>query len=125
VHVYAWLAGTLDYMAPEVLVCPDKKLPTENKDKASLAYGGLVDAWACGILAYELIAGHPPFEHESRSTTYQYIMYRDPKYPPSISAEARNFISSALTKVSMLQVALTTAGLRLLVTMDGDVRVDS
>ncbi len=28
-----------DYMAPEVLVCPDKKRPEENKDKSLLAYG--------------------------------------------------------------------------------------
>ena len=26
--------GTLDYMAPEVVVCPDKCLPTDNKEKA-------------------------------------------------------------------------------------------
>ena len=25
--------GTLDYMAPEVVVCPDKCLPTDNKEK--------------------------------------------------------------------------------------------
>ena len=31
-------AGTLDYMAPEVLVCPDKTDPLENKDKEELAY---------------------------------------------------------------------------------------
>jgi hypothetical protein len=27
------LAGTLDYMAPEVLKCPLKRLPGDNKDK--------------------------------------------------------------------------------------------
>jgi hypothetical protein len=27
-----------DYMAPEVLVCPDKRRPEENKDKVLLAY---------------------------------------------------------------------------------------
>jgi hypothetical protein len=32
-------AGTLDYMAPEVLACPDKRRPDENKDKAGLGYG--------------------------------------------------------------------------------------
>lgn len=31
-------AGTLDYMAPEVLVCPDKKFPEQNKDNLSIAY---------------------------------------------------------------------------------------
>ena len=35
-------AGTLDYMAPEVLICPDKSLPHENKDLEGIAYGTLV-----------------------------------------------------------------------------------
>jgi serine/threonine protein kinase len=32
-------AGTLDYMAPEVLACPDKRRPEDNKDVAGLGYG--------------------------------------------------------------------------------------
>jgi len=33
-------------MAPEVLVCPDKKLPSDNKEQAGLlGYGAAVDAW--------------------------------------------------------------------------------
>lgn len=31
-------AGTLDYMAPEVVVCPSKRFPHENKDNPNLAY---------------------------------------------------------------------------------------
>ncbi len=31
---------------------------------------------ACGVLAYELIVGRCPFEQESRSATYESIMYR-------------------------------------------------
>ena len=44
------IAGTLDYMAPEVLVCPDKRAPEENKDKALLAYTSQVCeiwVWTC------------------------------------------------------------------------------
>ncbi|WIA08896.1 hypothetical protein OEZ85_008316 [Tetradesmus obliquus] len=93
-------AGTLDYMAPEVLVCPDKKQPEENKDKASLGYDEQVDAWAAGCLAAELITGAPPFESESRSTTYQLIMYREARLPSKLSQAARNFISAALIKDS-------------------------
>ena len=53
--------GTLDYMAPEVLRCPDKYLPGDNKERADLAYNEAVDSWAMGVLAYELIVGRPPF----------------------------------------------------------------
>lgn len=53
--------GTLDYMAPEVLVCPDKHHPGGNKDREDLWYTCSVDSWAVGVLAYELAIGRPPF----------------------------------------------------------------
>ncbi|EFJ51649.1 aurora like protein kinase [Volvox carteri f. nagariensis] len=83
-------AGTLDYMAPEVLVCPDKRRPEENKDK--------VDSWAVGILAYELLVGYPPFEQESRAATYEHIMYKEPKFPSWMAEDAKKFIGLALCK---------------------------
>lgn len=49
--------GTLDYLAPEVLKCPLKRLPGDKKDKADLHYTSKVDTWAVGILAYELLVG--------------------------------------------------------------------
>ena len=48
-------------MAPEVLVCPDKHAPSDNKERSDLWYGAAVDAWAVGVLAYELAVGRPPF----------------------------------------------------------------
>lgn len=83
----------------QVLVCPEKSYPQENKDKILLGYTAMVDAWAMGILAYELIVGHPPFEKESRAATYEHIMFRKPGFPAWISDEAREFIVTALTKV--------------------------
>ncbi len=65
-----------------------------------------VDAWAIGILGYELIVGHPPFERETRTDTYEQIMYRRPNYPAWISEELRMFISAALTKVWVNLIAL-------------------
>ncbi len=47
-------AGTEGYMAPEVVVCPLKSDPAENKDKPDLAYTTAVDIWAVGVLAYEV-----------------------------------------------------------------------
>ncbi len=57
----ALTAGTLDYMAPEVLRCPPKNLPQENKNNPYLHYNNSVDAWAVGVFAYELVVGFPPF----------------------------------------------------------------
>jgi serine/threonine protein kinase len=50
-------AGTLDYMAPEVLRCPLKRQPGDNKDRHDLFYSQAVDAWAVGVLSYELLTG--------------------------------------------------------------------
>lgn len=83
----------------QVLVCPEKSHPRENKDKVLLGYTNMVDAWAMGILAFELIVGHPPFEKESRAATYEHIMYRKPSFPAWMTDEARDFITTALTKV--------------------------
>jgi serine/threonine protein kinase len=43
----ATFAGSLEYMAPEVL---------EEKE-----YGVEIDIWSLGILAYELVYGNSPF----------------------------------------------------------------
>ena len=51
------------------------------------------------MLAFELIVGRPPFERESRSSTYEAIMYRRPHFPLWISDSAREFITLALVKV--------------------------
>jgi hypothetical protein len=34
-----------DMQAPEVLVCPEKCRPEDNKNKISLVYGRTIDAW--------------------------------------------------------------------------------
>ncbi|KAF8058460.1 hypothetical protein HT031_005584 [Scenedesmus sp. PABB004] len=91
-------AGTLDYMAPEVLDCPYKNKPEENKDKAHLHYGGTVDSWAVGVLAYELLVGCPPFYDSSRDRVEARIRGGTPAFPRGMSDAARDFIASALTK---------------------------
>ena len=59
-----------------------------------------VDVWAVGILAYELLVGHPPFEKESRMKTYESIMHSDPEFPAWVTPDAQSFICAALCKVS-------------------------
>ena len=54
--------GTIDYLAPEILDCPVKSHPMDNKDKPHIGYSNKVDCWSVGVLAYEVLVGRPPFE---------------------------------------------------------------
>jgi serine/threonine protein kinase len=79
-------------MAPEVLKCPFKSHPDENKDNTRLHYCGGVDSWAIGVLSYELLVGCPPFYSESRSATEERIFSTMPAMPEGISEEVRGTI---------------------------------
>ncbi|KAK9789936.1 hypothetical protein WJX73_001902 [Symbiochloris irregularis] len=100
-------AGTLDYMAPEVLTCPEKNRPEENKDKAIFVYTQLVDAWAMGILAFECLSGRPPFERSTRTETYEHIMYRKHSCPTYFSKDSVDFIARALSKVASKRASIS------------------
>eukprot|EP00195_Chlamydomonas_chlamydogama_P005012 CAMPEP_0202904904 /NCGR_PEP_ID=MMETSP1392-20130828/31716_1 /ASSEMBLY_ACC=CAM_ASM_000868 /TAXON_ID=225041 /ORGANISM="Chlamydomonas chlamydogama, Strain SAG 11-48b" /LENGTH=588 /DNA_ID=CAMNT_0049592773 /DNA_START=178 /DNA_END=1944 /DNA_ORIENTATION=- len=91
-------AGTLEYMAPEVLNCPFKNKPEENKEKENLHYNLTVDTWAVGVLTYELLVGFPPFNDKQRSAIEEKIRVEAPRFPSSMSELARNFIQRTLQK---------------------------
>jgi len=56
------------------------------------------DIWSVGILLFELLVGHPPFETQSYNATYDKIMQCEYNYPNHVSSGARDLIS----KVSLL-----------------------
>ena len=76
----------------QVLKCPYKSKPEENKEKEHLHYSNTVDSWAVGVLVYELLVGCPPFYDKSKSNTEARIVSGVPHFPPTISEAAKNFI---------------------------------
>ncbi|GAB0201252.1 aurora kinase B-like [Grus japonensis] len=76
------LCGTLDYLPPEMV----EGQPHDEK----------VDLWCLGVLCYELLAGHPPFESPSHAETYRRITKVDLHFPPAVPEGARDLISRLL-----------------------------
>ncbi|KAJ6722389.1 NON-SPECIFIC SERINE/THREONINE PROTEIN KINASE [Salix koriyanagi] len=81
--------GTLDYMAPEVLL---KK-----------GYGMECDWWSLGAIMYEMLVGYPPFcSDDPRITCRKIINWKTClKFPeePKISSEAKDLICHLLCDV--------------------------
>ncbi|KAG2424299.1 hypothetical protein HXX76_014677 [Chlamydomonas incerta] len=92
-------AGTLDYMAPEVLSCPLKRSPQENKDNPSApGYGPEADAWALGAVTYEMLVGQPPFKGFTEEDTTNFILTGELRLPKLLSDPAKDFINRALAR---------------------------
>ena len=81
----AGIAGTVPYMAPEVL--------------CGSAAGIASDIWALGVVLYEMATGHLPFDRETPSELVASIL-RDPPapLPGPMPAPIAQLISRCLTK---------------------------
>ncbi|XP_064357188.1 aurora kinase C-like [Dromaius novaehollandiae] len=76
------MCGTLDYLPPEMV---------EGR-----THDEKVDLWCLGVLCYELLAGHPPFESASHADTYRRITKVDLHFPPALPDGARDLIGRLL-----------------------------
>lgn len=100
--------GTLDFMAPEVLRCPDK-VPGASPPSEGL-YGGKVDAWAIGVIAFEALAGHSPFSGANKQALCDNICTKAPlQLPEHISSAAKDFIGKARGEEPPLPLAAANA----------------
>lgn len=86
-------------MAPEVLINPCTRLEEKEatiqqlEARNIIPYTTKVDVWATGVLAYELVTGHPPFEVHDESETVRLILTSDDfSLPSCYSAEWASFI---------------------------------
>jgi aurora kinase len=78
------LCGTLDYLPPEMV---------EGRE-----HDEMVDVWSLGVLLYEFLVGHPPFEAEGHNATYRRISRVDLRFPPGVPSDAQDLISKLLRK---------------------------
>ncbi|XP_057715555.1 protein kinase C eta type [Corythoichthys intestinalis] len=76
--------GTPDYIAPEIL--------------QEMVYGASVDWWALGVLLYEMLQGHAPFEAENEDDLFEAILNEEISYAPWLSVESVNILKAFLTK---------------------------
>ncbi|XP_006261688.4 protein kinase C eta type [Alligator mississippiensis] len=76
--------GTPDYIAPEIL--------------QEMLYGPDVDWWAMGVLLYEMLCGHAPFEAENEDDLFEAILNEEVVYPSWLPQDAVGILKAFMTK---------------------------
>jgi len=86
--------GTPDYMAPEVLM--------------GTGHAKAVDWWALGVLTFELLAGHTPFQSTTPMGVYSNVMHgiRRVDFPSNIHDDAASCIHALLKDDPMKRLGM-------------------
>ena len=92
--------GTPDYFAPELI--------------ASVGHTNAVDWWTLGILLFELLSGHPPFESSYPMQIYAKVMKGIGKvqFPQKCQGSAEILIKGLLRKDPSERLAMRPGGAR-------------
>lgn len=92
-------AGTLNYLSPEVLQCPLKKFPDENKDNYEIGgYTTAVDIWSFGVMIYECLCNASPYATDSSEETKRLIAKGSlPVFTTPASDDAIDFVYKCLS----------------------------
>ncbi|CAH8550481.1 unnamed protein product [Schistosoma rodhaini] len=85
--------GTLNYLAPELF-------------HLECVHDHRVDIWSLGILTFEMLTGHLPFDGETFQEISEKIQYADVSYPDTLNLGATKLITSMLKKLSSQRVSL-------------------
>eukprot|EP00850_Spirogloea_muscicola_P004955 SM000022S07169 [mRNA] locus=s22:363507:366304:+ [translate_table: standard] len=78
------MCGTMEYMAPEILLAK--------------GHGKAADWWSVGILLFEMLTGQPPYCHDNRQKLQQKIVKDKIKFPTFFTAECHNLLKGLLQK---------------------------
>ncbi|KAF7244411.1 Ribosomal protein S6 kinase beta-1, partial [Varanus komodoensis] len=73
--------GTIEYMAPEILM--------------RSGHNRAVDWWSLGALMYDMLTGAPPFTGENRKKTIDKILKCKLNLPPYLTQEARDLLKKS------------------------------
>lgn len=73
-----------------VLVCCDMF----SQILQEMLYGPSVDWWALGVLLYEMLSGHAPFEAENEDDLFESILNEEVVYASWLGAEAVNILKA-------------------------------
>ena len=76
--------GTIEYMAPEVLM-------RSGHDKG-------VDWWSLGALMFDMLNGAPPFTAENRKKTIEKVLKGKLTLPPYLSVDAKDLLKKLLKR---------------------------
>uniref|UniRef100_A0A8C9W9W9 Ribosomal protein S6 kinase n=1 Tax=Scleropages formosus TaxID=113540 RepID=A0A8C9W9W9_SCLFO len=76
--------GTIEYMAPEILM--------------RSGHNRAVDWWSLGALMYDMLTGAPPFTGENRKKTIDKILKGKLNLPPYLTQEARDLLKKLLKR---------------------------
>nr|XP_055064353.1 ribosomal protein S6 kinase beta-1 [Misgurnus anguillicaudatus] len=76
--------GTIEYMAPEILM--------------RSGHNRAVDWWSLGALMYDMLTGAPPFTAENRKKTIDKILKCKLNLPPYLTQEARDLLKKLLKR---------------------------
>ncbi|KAI9790497.1 MAG: serine/threonine protein kinase psk1 [Candelina submexicana] len=78
------ILGTIEYMAPEVIL--------------GSSYGMAVDWWSLGALGYDLLTGSPPFQANNHAKIQEKILKQKLSLPYYIGPDAKDLLTRLLRK---------------------------
>lgn len=85
------LAGSPEYIAPEVLAAADAKGATVEYDKGC-------DWWSLGILIFEMYTGRTPFKDDSKSIMYRNIKEGPIYIPQELPEDVQSLLSGLIQR---------------------------